>query len=545
MTHRLRFPYAAASLLLLAAACGGDGGTGPGPGPEPGFTVSLNPASLTLPRGGSENVTVTVARSGGFQGAVDLVLEGLPAGVTSPGGVVGSGQTTGSITVAAAADAPLGSATLTVRARAAGLTDRTATLVAAVALPRDFTLAASAVEIAQGDSAAWTVTATRSGGFDAAIPLAVTGLPPGVVTTGATIPAGETTATIVLRATLDAGTGTATAAVVGSPSGQPARSATAAVTVTPSGFAIAAGAGVSLVRGESGAVAVSVTRSGIFAGSVALTVDGLPSGVSAAPATVAADAGSANVTFSAGASAPAGITVVTVTGRATGYPDRIATVSLTVTGVDTLALALGAAEVEVEQGAETAVALTLTRSAGLSVPVALSVTGLPTGAAATLQPQVVPAAESGSALTLTVGDATPAGRYAVTVSGTAGDDAFASAVVELVVRESPVGVYDLKTVNGHVLPYTVTDDANVTLVALSGRTTLSRGGTYLWEGSYRRTVKSTGAVETGTERETGTFTVAGTEITLVDDDSGTVFVGTLQSNRLTLPNDYGDVVYEK
>jgi hypothetical protein len=507
--------------------------------------VSLNPTSLTLPRGGSESVTVTVARSGGFQGAVDLVLEGLPAGVTSPGGVVASGQTTGSITVAAAADAPLGSATVTVRARAAGLTDRTAPLVAAVALPPDFTLATTAVEIAQGDSVAWTVTATRTGGFDAAIPLAVTGLPPGVVTTGATIAAGETTATVVLRASLDAGTGTATAAVVGSPAGQPARSATAAVTVTPSGFAIAAGTGVSLARGESGAVAVSVSRSGIFTGSVALTVDGLPSGVTAAPATVAADVASANITFSAGASAPVGSSVVTVTGRATGYPDRIATVSLTVTGADTLALALGAAEVEVEQGAETTVALTLTRSAGLSVPVALSVTGVPAGATATLQPQVVPAEESASALTLVIGDATPAGRYAVTVSGTAGDDAFASAVVELVVRESPIGVYELKTVNGHVLPYTVTDDADVKLEALSGRTTLSRGGTYVWEGSYRRTVKSTGAVETGTEQDTGTFTVAGTEITLVDDVSGTVFVGTLQSNRLTLPNSYGDVVYEK
>jgi hypothetical protein len=52
-------------------------------------------------------------------------------------------------------------------------------------------------------------------------------------------------------------------------------------------------------------------------------------------------------------------------------------------------------------------------------------------------------------------------------------------------------------------------------------------------------------VETGTEQDTGTFTVAGTEITLVDDDDGSVVVGTLQSNRLTLPNRYGDVVYQK
>ena len=547
MTHRTFAQRAAAGLVLLAAACGGDGGsgTGPGPAPDPGFTLALGSPSVTVARGSTESVSVTVTRTGGFQGVVELLLEGLPAGVTSAGGAVAAGQSSGTVSLAAAADAPLGSATLTVRARAAGVTERTATLPATVALAPDYTLAVGDLTLAQGATAEWTVTATRNGGFSAAIPVTVTGLPSGVATEGAVIPAGGTTATVMLHSVLDAGTGTATVAVVGTPPGHPSRSATAEMTIVPSGFEIAAASGASLARGGSQAIAVSVTRAGIFAGMVELSVSGLPTGVSAVPANIAAGAASAEVAFSAGASAPAGTATVTVVGRAPGYPDRVAAVPLTVVGSDTLALAAGAAEVEVEQGKAATVPLTLTRSAALTVPVQLAVSGLPAGTSASLQPKVVGAAETASALTLTVGAATPAGRYAVTVAATAGSDAFASAVVALVVRESPVGVYELRTVNGHVLPHTVVDDATARLEALSGRTTLSPDGTYVWEGSYRRTIKATGAVETGTERDTGTFTVAGVQITLKDDDDGSVVVGTLQNNRITLPNRYGDVVYQK
>jgi hypothetical protein len=439
----------------------------------------------------------------------------------------------------------VGSTTVTVRARAAGVAERTTSLVAAVVLPPDFSLAASTVSIAQGDSAAWAVTATRSGGFTAAIPLSVTGLPPGVATPGATIPAGENSATVVLRATLDAAPGSATAAVVANVDGVAARSATGVVTVTPSGFTIAANGGATLARGESAPVEVSVARTGIFAGAVELTLAGLPQGVAASAVTVGPATEAETVTFSAGSAVPLGTSVVTVTGRAAGFPDRLATVQLTVTGADTLALALAASAEEVEQGRQVTIPLTLTRSAGLAVPVALTVTGLPAGTVATLEPQTVPADENGSALILSVGAATPAGHHAITVSGTAGDQAFASAVLDLSVRESPVGVYALKTVNGHVLPFVVVDNATQKLEALAGTTTLTTSGTYVWEGSYRKTDKTTGAVETGVERDTGTFTVEGTTITLMDDRTGTKVVGTLQSNRLVLQNAHGEVVYVK
>lgn len=56
------------------------GGGGPGPGPD--FQIQLSPASLTLAPGQSGQVTVNILGSGGFNGSVNLSLEGNPPGVS-------------------------------------------------------------------------------------------------------------------------------------------------------------------------------------------------------------------------------------------------------------------------------------------------------------------------------------------------------------------------------------------------------------------------------------------------------------------------------
>jgi len=50
--------------------------------PGPDFTVSVNPASLTIPPGGSDSSsTTTVASTGGFSSAVTLACSGQPTGI--------------------------------------------------------------------------------------------------------------------------------------------------------------------------------------------------------------------------------------------------------------------------------------------------------------------------------------------------------------------------------------------------------------------------------------------------------------------------------
>ncbi len=63
-----------------AAGCGsgGDGGTDPG-----SISLAVSPTSASIAVGGSQEVTATLTRAGGFTGPVNLTVTGQPAGVTA------------------------------------------------------------------------------------------------------------------------------------------------------------------------------------------------------------------------------------------------------------------------------------------------------------------------------------------------------------------------------------------------------------------------------------------------------------------------------
>ncbi|HEX7663765.1 MAG TPA: hypothetical protein VF407_04615, partial [Polyangiaceae bacterium] len=64
----------------------------------PGFTISV-PPTLSIEQGKSSNVTIAITRSGGFDGAVNLVVSGMPAGVTANPLVVAAGAASGTLTL--------------------------------------------------------------------------------------------------------------------------------------------------------------------------------------------------------------------------------------------------------------------------------------------------------------------------------------------------------------------------------------------------------------------------------------------------------------
>ncbi|AUX29861.1 MULTISPECIES: hypothetical protein [Sorangium] len=119
---------------------GGDGGAAPGEGgggsgggpaqgsgggvPQSGFSIALDPAAARVVRGGSEELAVTVTRSGDFAGDVELSLSDLPSGVTASPVVVPGGDTTGVLTLAAEPLAIVGSAAPSLRASAPGEEDQ-------------------------------------------------------------------------------------------------------------------------------------------------------------------------------------------------------------------------------------------------------------------------------------------------------------------------------------------------------------------------------------------------------------------------------------
>ena len=154
-----------AGLVLGLSGCSGGDSTGPGdttPQPTPAFTLSAAPTSLSVVQGAQGTVTVSVARSGGFTGAVSVAVEGLPGGVTASALSVAGNATSGTLTLSAGAQAAAGSATLTLRGTGSGVEARTATVNLSVeAAPSpDFQVGVgtSTLELQAGSSAQVAVT---------------------------------------------------------------------------------------------------------------------------------------------------------------------------------------------------------------------------------------------------------------------------------------------------------------------------------------------------------------------------------------------------
>jgi uncharacterized repeat protein (TIGR02543 family) len=94
----------------------------------PSFTLAIAPTSVSVPQGTNANVTVSIARVGGFAGAVNLNFSGVPPGLSitpTPASLTAESAT---LTFAAALSLGVGNYPITINATAAGVAQRTATL---------------------------------------------------------------------------------------------------------------------------------------------------------------------------------------------------------------------------------------------------------------------------------------------------------------------------------------------------------------------------------------------------------------------------------
>ena len=157
---------------LIAALAGGSSSSS-------GFSLSANPASLSVAQGGAGNSTITSAVSGGFNNTIALSASGQPASVTvsfSGTTITGAGQSTMTITVLAAT--PTGTYTITVAGTSGGTTETTTVLLTVTGVSPNFTVSASPSSVTVGRSSSTTATITTavSGGFSSAISLSASGL---------------------------------------------------------------------------------------------------------------------------------------------------------------------------------------------------------------------------------------------------------------------------------------------------------------------------------------------------------------------------------
>ncbi len=218
---------------------------GPGGG-NPDFTLSANPATLTVSRGASGTSAIIITRSGGLTGSVALSASGLPAGVTATLNPTHATGTSSTISIAASSAAAAGTVTVTITG-AGGSFTRSTTLILTVDAPPapDFSLSAtpSNLTIDRGASGSSTIGIMRSGGFTGNVTMSASGLPAGVTATFSPGPATGTNSTLTLAASGTAATGTANVTLIGSGGGLTrtvpmlltvnAASGTGGVTVSP------------------------------------------------------------------------------------------------------------------------------------------------------------------------------------------------------------------------------------------------------------------------------------------------------------------------
>ena len=346
------------AMILLAACGGGDAPTPPvTPSASPGFVLSVSgttPAAIV--QAGSGSASVSIARTGSFNSAVALTVEGVPAGVTiTPStGAVAVGSTSTSIAIDVSLNVPAGAYPLTIRGQAPGITSQSATLtLVVVTRPASIALSranANALSVnAAGSSVTFTVVLNRIE-FPGEVTLDVAAaLPTGVTLTFAPNPTSGGSVVATLTATANAVAGNYTAQLRGTGTGiTPSTLSVVYTVVGQASLAVSISrTTVSMPQNGSGLTSISLVRTN-FAAAVTLTATGLPAGVTGTFESNPTASNGTTLNFVVGPSVVPGSYPVTITGTAPGVPTSSAgmTVIITATGVggNTAVRFCGAAE---------------------------------------------------------------------------------------------------------------------------------------------------------------------------------------------------------
>ena len=281
----------------------------------PDFQFSANELQVSVPRGGTAAVGVTVQRKG-HGGAITVTVADPPVGMTVRPGTIAAGQTTGVLSLAAAADAKFPAAPIKLVARAQGvngpmerlafkpvvhaqqaplptcsITEYGLVAAPALALPVTLDTPVAPIEVAHGLSASIPVKVTRTKGSDAALAIAPLPLPPGLTIANATIADkaldGKVTVNVAVAAPL--GTMTIGLEAKGKIAGVERIFALPAVTlaVVPPATVELAAPTLELKPGATVELKGKIVRKGSFDGPVTIKINGLPAGLKADPVTLA------------------------------------------------------------------------------------------------------------------------------------------------------------------------------------------------------------------------------------------------------------------
>jgi hypothetical protein len=440
----MRHLFLALASTLVLAGCSDDDSPTP-PTPTPSIALAVSPTDPTLRAGGAPaSITITVTRNAGYTGPVDLVLEGLPTGITGTltPQQIPAGATTAQLQLTAVATVPAGSVTFTVRGNGTGIQPQTASVALAVTAAAiagySFALTPDTISLRQGQAGSVAIRLTRTTGFTGGVTFVADSVPAGLTAAIVpTTPVTGDTARLNVSAGATAAAGSFTLRVRGSATGTTDSTKTLRVTVTASGGITLTSVPATLTAapGDTARATLRITRTAPFAGAVTLAPDTtLPAGLSATftPATIPAGADSARIAIAIGATADTGQRIIRLRATGDGVSNAVATITLAVRPTQGFSFTAPTDTLRAVQGGSVRGALRITRTGGFAGPVTFTADSLPTGVAATFAPPS-PVAGDTTGVTFAVGATAAAGSYAIPIRATAAGLPTVSRTVRLVV----------------------------------------------------------------------------------------------------------------
>ncbi|HEV3316299.1 MAG TPA: hypothetical protein VG488_04990, partial [Candidatus Angelobacter sp.] len=376
--------------------------------------------------GSSVTIPVSLAPLNGFTGSASLSVSGLPTGASgsfNPNPVTISGTVTSTLTVTTSASTPGGNYPLTITVTSGGVTHAPVVTLCV----ENFTLTISPVSqnVNAGASKNYTVTVTPVNGFTGVVGLSQIGLPSGATPSfspsSITITGTSGASSTLTVSTTNALAGAVYPFTVSGTAGSLAQSVSASLSVQNFTLSIAPSSQTILV-GASATYTVTVTPVNGYTGTLNCSVTGLPTGATAiCPAiTITSSSGpvSATLTITTTTSTPPVNVVFTVTYTDTsGAPSHSVTPSLS---TQNFTCSISPASQQVVAGSSVTYTLTVASLNGFSSPVNFAVSGLPSGATGSFNPNPLTGGSGTSILTVNTSTSTPLANGSLTITCSSG-----------------------------------------------------------------------------------------------------------------------------
>lgn len=385
----------------------------------PSYDLSVTPDQLMIEQGDEGTTDVAISRTN-FTGGVTLAVEDAPAGMTASFDANPVSGTAAVLTLAVEATVATGTYTLTIRGTTGDLADRTVTMDVMVTSPAtpDYMLGVtpSTLTIEQGSSQDADVAITRSN-FTESVTLAAEGVPTAVAVAFSDNPVSGTTSTMTVTVAPGVAAGSYSFTLRGTATGLADKTVTVNLMVEEaSSYALTLSpTSTTIDQAASGTVDVTLTRTN-FTEEVDLSLENAPAGVTGTFSLDPVSGDASVLTIDVGASVPANDYMLTVRGTTASLSDQTATLTLTVAAAQGFSLE-SVAPISVEQGSSGVRTVTITRSGGFTGDVTVTVTDLPAGITASVDP--VTTSGTSVDVTINVAGTVTVGNYTGTVRGNA------------------------------------------------------------------------------------------------------------------------------